>query len=346
MQMTAWHLMDMLLALLLLGLAWGALSTRDLKRGVVLFIAFGLLLSLVWARLRAPDLALAEAAIGAGLSGALLLSALRDAPAMEESGEKSIIPKLGVGLLSLGLAGVLAWAWFVAISAGAGERLAGIVMVRLEESGVGNPVTAVLLNFRAYDTLLELAVLLTAVLGIFALGQARPGYRFAGPVFDSLVRWLVPVLILTAGYLLWVGAHAPGGAFQAGATLAAAAVVLRLAGRSQIGLPTGNALRLVMVAGVAVFLLVGLALLVLGRPFLGYPPAWAGVLILVIESAAMLSIATALALAFIGGRPQAPGQATGATESLLAAAATTAARSEHGSGTTTPGAGKEEQSRC
>ena len=47
MQMTAWHLMDMLLALLLLGLAWGALSTRDLKRGVVLFIAFGLLLSLV-----------------------------------------------------------------------------------------------------------------------------------------------------------------------------------------------------------------------------------------------------------------------------------------------------------
>ena len=90
----------------------------------------------------------------------------------------------------------------------------------------------------------------------------------------------------------------------------------------------------------------GLALLVLGRPFLGYPPAWAGALILVIESAAMLSIATALALAFIGGRPQAPGQATGATESLLAAAATTAARSEHGSGTTTPGAGKEEQSRC
>ena len=206
-------------------------------------------------------------------------------------------------------------------------------------------MTAVLLNFRAYDTLLELAVLLTAVLGIFALGQARPGYRFAGPVFDSLVRWLVPVLIVTAGYLLWVGAHAPGGAFQAGATLAAAAVVLRLAGRSQIGLPTGNALRLVMVAGVAVFLLVGLALLVLGRPFLGYPPAWAGALIVVIESAAMLSIATALALAFIGGRPQAPGQATGATESLLAAA-TTAARSEHGSGTIPPGAGKEEQSRC
>ena len=98
----------------------------------------------------------------------------------------------------------------------------------LATSGVSNPVTAVLLNFRAYDTLLELAVLLTAVLGIFALGPARPGYRSAGPVFDSLAHWLVPVLILTAGYLLWVGAHAPGGAFQAGAILAAAGVVLRL----------------------------------------------------------------------------------------------------------------------
>ena len=304
MQMTAWHLMDMLLALLLLGLAWGALSTRDLKRGVVLFIAFGLLLSLVWARLRAPDLALAEAAIGAGLSGALLLSALRDAPAMEESGEKSIIPKLGVGLLSLGLAGVLAWAWFVAISAGAGERLAGIVMVRLEESGVGNPVTAVLLNFRAYDTLLELAVLLAAALGIMSLGPARRPFAPPEALLASLIRWLVPLLILTAGYLLWVGAHAPGGAFQAGATLAAAGVVLRLAGRHRIGLPAGIRLRLLMAAGAGMFLLVGLALMLTGRPFLGYPPTQAGLLILLIETAAMLAIAATLVLAFTGGRPK------------------------------------------
>ena len=76
MEITLWHLLDSLLAILLLGLGWAALSGTDLKRGVVLFMAFGLLLSLIWARLRAPDLALAEAAIGAGLSGALLLLAL------------------------------------------------------------------------------------------------------------------------------------------------------------------------------------------------------------------------------------------------------------------------------
>jgi len=68
---------DVLLALSVVGLALGALSVRDAFQGVVLFIGMGLLMALVWARLAAPDLALAEAAIGAGLSGALLLAAAR-----------------------------------------------------------------------------------------------------------------------------------------------------------------------------------------------------------------------------------------------------------------------------
>ncbi len=66
--------LDALLAAILLWLAYTALSSRDLFRGIVLFIAFGLVLSMTWARLGAPDVALAEAAIGAGLTGALLLA--------------------------------------------------------------------------------------------------------------------------------------------------------------------------------------------------------------------------------------------------------------------------------
>ena len=68
--------LDGVLALLLLWLAWRALSTPALFRAVVLFIAFGLVLALVWARLYAVDVALAEMAIGAGVTGALLLAAL------------------------------------------------------------------------------------------------------------------------------------------------------------------------------------------------------------------------------------------------------------------------------
>ena len=64
---------DLLLVAALLWSAARALTTPDLFRAVVLFIVFGLLMALAWARLDAPDIALAEAAIGAGLTGALLL---------------------------------------------------------------------------------------------------------------------------------------------------------------------------------------------------------------------------------------------------------------------------------
>nr|WP_295881650.1 DUF4040 domain-containing protein [uncultured Thiohalocapsa sp.] len=75
MSLLDWAL-DGLLALLLLWLAWRALASPELFRAVVLFIAFGLVLALVWARLYAVDVALAEMAIGAGVTGALLLAAL------------------------------------------------------------------------------------------------------------------------------------------------------------------------------------------------------------------------------------------------------------------------------
>jgi len=66
---------DLLLAALLLAVALVAVSSRELFRAIVLFVTFGLLLALAWLRLAAPDVALAEAAIGSGITGALLLAA-------------------------------------------------------------------------------------------------------------------------------------------------------------------------------------------------------------------------------------------------------------------------------
>ena len=70
-------LLDMTIVGALLLLAWQALFSRALFAAVVFFISFSLLLSLAWVRMQAPDVALAEAAIGAGLTGALLLAAVR-----------------------------------------------------------------------------------------------------------------------------------------------------------------------------------------------------------------------------------------------------------------------------
>ena len=213
MNTTSLLVFDGLLLFSIVGLAWASLATTDERRSVILFMAFGLVLAVAWARLLAPDVALAEAAIGAGLSGALLLAAARKQPRLLSPGSTrgsrhpdganvSVVSRWAVTLLSAALAGTLAWALLHAFSSTPHDMLPRAISGNLASSGVSNPVTAVLLNFRAYDTLLELAVLLTAVLGIFALGQATPGYQPAGPIFDGLVRWLVPVLILTAGYLL------------------------------------------------------------------------------------------------------------------------------------------------
>jgi len=76
---------DALLGFALLWLAWRALASPDLFKAIVLFIAFGLLMSLAWVRLDATDVALAEAAIGAGLTGALLLAALARLDAKNEA---------------------------------------------------------------------------------------------------------------------------------------------------------------------------------------------------------------------------------------------------------------------
>lgn len=304
MQATLWQLLDVLLAVLALALGWAAVSSQDLKRSVVFFIAFGLLLAIVWARLGAPDLALAEAAIGAGLSGALLLSALRDEPETPNGSDFLQGPFAAlISILCLALSAFFAWVLWPMLGIADSARMADRILEELPGTGVSNPVTAVLLNFRAYDTLLELAVLLAAVLGITALGPARPPYRAAGALLGGLVRWLVPLLILTAAYLLWAGAHAPGGAFQAGAMLAAAGVMLRLGGRASGGLPQPGVQRCVLVSGIAAFLLVGIATMISGKAFLEYPQAWSGALILFIETAAMLAIAATLALAYIGGRP-------------------------------------------
>ncbi|MCF8057306.1 MAG: DUF4040 domain-containing protein [Desulfocapsa sp.] len=68
---------DIILVLTLLWLGWRLLDTEDIFKAIVLFISFGLLMSLAWVRMRAPDVALAEAALGAGLTGPLFLAALR-----------------------------------------------------------------------------------------------------------------------------------------------------------------------------------------------------------------------------------------------------------------------------
>ena len=207
------------------------------------------------------------------------------------------------GSLVTGVGGLLVWALLSMELQAPG--LSMLVRKLLPESGVRAEVTAVLLNFRGYDTLLELAVLLTALLGAWQLGPLQlPGKNTQpGPVLESLLRLLVPVMILISGYVLWLGGHAAGGAFQAGALLAGAGVLLLVAQPEELPLHNQIWLRLLLVLGPALFVLVAGAVILVGGSLLEYPRTQAGSLILLIEVGSTLSIGITLTLLFAGGRP-------------------------------------------
>lgn len=179
-------------------------------------------------------------------------------------------------------------------------RLPADVAANLATSGVAHPVTAVLLNFRGYDTLLEIAVLLLALFGVLALVKphAAGATHPAHPLLQTLARLLTPLMVLVAGYLLWVGAIAPGGAFQAGAVLAAAGVLLRLAGLLPAWATPALLLRAGLALGLMVFVAVAVAVLS-HATLLTYPPALAGGLILMIEASLTLSIGLILASLYL-----------------------------------------------
>jgi multisubunit Na+/H+ antiporter MnhB subunit len=182
-------------------------------------------------------------------------------------------------------------------------RLAEQVRETLDASGVKSEVTAVLLNFRGYDTLLEIAVLLLALLGVLATTSEERSSELRisvspQPLLQSMARAIAPLMILVAGYLLWAGSHRPGGAFQAAAVLAASGVLLYLAGLTPAWGAPGRWMRAGLMSGFLIFLAVAAAVPAQGA-MLHYPPQLAGKLIVLIESGLTLSLGLILAGLFL-----------------------------------------------
>ena len=300
-------LFDTLLAIGVLALAWQTLFAASLFRAVVSLMVYGLLMALVWIRLQAPDIALAEAAIGAGVTGALFLSTLGR---LEDTDSPSFRPlpwhspfflASGVLLLLISL-----WLALAAMQLPA-PGLAAQVEAELDKSGAAHPVTAVLLNLRGFDTLLEVVVMLAAVSFSWALGSAlvpnAPSTHLPG--LPALASLLHPIFLLVAAYVLWRGSHAPGGAFPAAAVLGAGGILTLLAGGvswMQLGARQWL-LRLLLIAGPLLFVLLALGGLALTGTFFQLPPEWAGPLIIVVEIGTTLSIALMLMAFYLYGEP-------------------------------------------
>lgn len=303
---------DIGLAVLVLAVAGWTVVIRNTFASVIGFVVYGLLLALIWVRLAAPDVALTEAAMGSGLTGLLLLGA---AARLRSARNISTPPGLAVrwvagvlcALVSAGLAVI------VLLLPDPAPTLAPAVVAHLPATGLGNPVTGVLLAYRAIDTLLEAVVLLPALLGVWSLAVDRdwggaPRLRYHRPdgALTLLAQVLPPFGIIVGIYLCWNGADQPGGAFQGGAVLAAMWVLILLAGLAEAPPVSRHGLRLLLVAGSAVFLVIGLAGLGFADAFLAYPAGYAKPLILTIELVLTLSIAVALGLLVAGPPARTP----------------------------------------
>ena len=297
---------DIGLAVLVLAVAGWTVVIRDTFAAVIGFVVYGLLLALIWVRLAAPDVALTEAAMGSGLTGLLLLGAaarLRSAKNIPAPPGLALRWVAGVlcALVSAGLAAI------VLLLPAPAPTLAPAAVAHLPVTGLGNPVTGVLLAYRAIDTLLEAVVLLPALLGVWSLAPDRywggaPRLRHPRPdgALTLLAQALPPFGIIVGVYLCWNGADQPGGAFQGAAVLAAMWALILMAGLADAPPVSRRWLRVLLVAGSVVFLAIGLAGIGFADAFLAYPAGYAKPLILTIELALTLSIAVALGLLIAG----------------------------------------------
>ncbi|MEJ6949709.1 hydrogenase subunit MbhD domain-containing protein [Natronospora cellulosivora (SeqCode)] len=75
---------NIILLFILIIVALVVAKIRDLLSAVILFAVFNLIMSLLWQQMRAPDVAITEAALGAGVTTALLVAAISKTGRREE----------------------------------------------------------------------------------------------------------------------------------------------------------------------------------------------------------------------------------------------------------------------
>jgi multisubunit Na+/H+ antiporter MnhB subunit len=177
-------------------------SSRRTQVGA--YLSLGAVLSIVWLRLGVVDVALAEAALGGGVLSAVLVWLAVAHPrgtAYPVEEEAPVVPRrirvftglIGGVVLAVVLGSVILRArhatpaWSESLAEG------------MAATGVDHEITAVLLSFRAYDTLLESAVLLLA--GIVVEARTRL-WTPTGMAVLLLLAVLLLVLFLNGG---WAG---------------------------------------------------------------------------------------------------------------------------------------------
>jgi len=165
-------LINMVLLTLLVTISVGILRTRLLVAVVVLSGAYSFVMASMMLVLDAVDVAMTEAAVGAGVSTVLALGALYLTKAEEAPPHFSPILPLFV---AIGTGAMLIYGTHGLPEFGRGDTVmntyVGLDYLQRDyrETEIPNVVTSVLASYRGYDTLGETTVIFTAGIGVLLL---------------------------------------------------------------------------------------------------------------------------------------------------------------------------------
>ncbi len=156
---------------------------RNLFGVIVLAGVYSFLMASVLIVYDAVDVAMTEAAVGAGVSTVLLLAALHLTKTMEYPQPRPAAIPL---LVAVGVGAALVWATYDLPAFGLAETPINQHVVpyylqnSLKETMVGNLVAAILADYRGFDTLGETTVVFTAGIGVLLLLKGRIPTRAGG----------------------------------------------------------------------------------------------------------------------------------------------------------------------
>ncbi len=277
------------LLLTLLVIVTGAIvRTANLFAAVVLLSLFSLLMAANFFLLDAADVALTEAAVGAGISTVLMLAALALTAETEKTASrlKWVAAGTVTALTLVLLYATLSIPRMGDPSAPVHQHVAPWYLQNTPHLiDIPNVVSAILASFRGYDTLGEVFVVFTAGIGVlFMLGMRRfpAGKRRIPPpqtlglkhhlVPRTVGTFILPFIILFGLYVQFHGEHGPGGGFQAGAIMAAAFILYALleGERRALDIVPPRVLMLLLASGAFLYGAVGVMCMLLGGNFLDY----------------------------------------------------------------------------
>ena len=170
--MTMELLINMVLLTLLAAVSIGIIRVRPLFAVVVMTGAYSFLMASVMLVLDAVDVAMTEAAVGAGMSMVLALGALHLTKVREEAPR---YPPLLPLFVAVGTGAMLIYGTYGLPEFGLADTPMNThvgleyLLRNYEETDIPNVVTSVLASYRGFDTLGETTVIFTAGIGVLLL---------------------------------------------------------------------------------------------------------------------------------------------------------------------------------